>query len=244
MTQDETWLLTEKYNGIPNDAFLHDCTRLQQGEPLAYVIGWVPFLTTRITLATHPLIPRPETEYWTNQAIEEMRTRGDVPLSILDLCAGSGCIGISVLHALPKTHVDFVEIEERHHETIAANLTENTISSSRAHILGGDLFERVTNRYDFILANPPYIDPVLDRTEESVKRYEPSEALYGGDGGLVFIEEILAKVAHFLAPDGVLFLEHEPEQSKRIRECAQHYTLHTETRVDQYGVNRFTRVLL
>jgi len=244
MTQDEEWLLKEKYAGIASEAFLKDRERLFQGEPLGYVIGWVPFLDVRITLDSHPLIPRPETEYWTELMIKEMKAQRDHGLYVLDLCAGSGCIGIEVLHAITDAHVDFAELEERHHSTIRQNLVLNGINMDRARLLGGDLLEHVTRRYDYILANPPYIDPALDRTSESVRTFEPHEALYGGQDGLSLIKRIIAEAPKFLTPRGTLVIEHEPEQSEEIAHLGGRSGFAPETHRDQFGIERFTKLVL
>lgn len=243
MTQDETWLLTEKYDGILTEAFEQDRLRLAQGEPLGYIIGWVPFLDTHITLNSHPLIPRPETEYWTEMVIKDMRVRS-TPIHALDLCAGSGCIGIALLKAIENTQVDFAELVDSHHETIRANIVLNEIDPDRTRIIGGDLFEHVTDRYDLILTNPPYIDPVLDRTTESVKGFEPHTALYGGTHGLELIERIVKEAPKFLKPYGVLILEHEPEQTEHIARLAHEAGFVAETHTDQFHVQRFTRMVL
>jgi release factor glutamine methyltransferase len=92
-------LLQDKYNGIQTPEFETDVKRLESGEPLAYVIGWQPFCGTKIFLDSHPLIPRPETEYLVNKIITELSDKQN--LKILDLCAGSGCIGVALLQALP-----------------------------------------------------------------------------------------------------------------------------------------------
>jgi release factor glutamine methyltransferase len=164
MTQEETWLLQEKYKGEQNDAFFADCDRLKDGEPLAYLIGSIPFLNTTIYLdlpdrqaGSKPLIPRTETEFWVEQIISQIN-KGQtfaVCSRILDLCAGSGCIGVAVLKNVPNVTVDFVEIDGHHHELIKKNILENNIDISRANIFGGDLFENITEKYDYILTNPP-----------------------------------------------------------------------------------------
>lgn len=244
MTRDEEWLLREKYRGERTGEFLADRARLHGGEPVAYVIGWAPFLNTKIFLVSHPLIPRPETEFWVERAIKELHTYGG-PASgrVLDLCAGSGCIGVAVLKSVPNASVDFVEIDGQHHETIEKNIQENGIDSSRTHILGGDLFENVSGTYNFILANPPYIDPVLNRTEESVRTYEPKEALYGGHRGLEIIERIVKESPRFLTEHGVLYIEHEPEQAEAIRRLGEENGFSVVTYKDQYENYRFSRLL-
>jgi HemK-like putative methylase len=240
MTSDETWLLKEKYNGIPSPAFHKDCERLQHGEPLAYVIGWVPFLETRIALDSRPLIPRPETEYWVTMATQEMRERGGVELRVLDLCAGSGCVGIAVLASLPHAQVDFVEIDEAHKNTIEQNLTLNDLDPRRATIAITDLFIGLGGTYDYILSNPPYIDPARDRTQTSVRRYEPAIALYGGKHGVELLTRIITGAHAFLKPQGTLYLEHEPEQSDEVAFVGKEQGFKTETHHDQYGVERFS----
>ncbi|MEM9336764.1 MAG: hypothetical protein AAGA35_02840 [Patescibacteria group bacterium] len=110
MNRDETWLLEEKYNGEESDEFLADVKRLKNGEPLAYVIGWIPFLDCQIWLDSHPLIPRPETEFWTERAITSIIGLSALtphPVHILDLCAGSGCVGTIVATSLPVARFDF-----------------------------------------------------------------------------------------------------------------------------------------
>ena len=94
--KDIAWLLEEKYNGEKTDSFFTDCRKLALGEPLGYIIGHVPFLNTKIHLDSRPLIPRPETEYWTELAINQIKeydssrsTLGletSEPLRVIDMC--------------------------------------------------------------------------------------------------------------------------------------------------------------
>ncbi len=239
INQETTWLLRDKYNGIKNPEFENDIKRLQSGEPLAYIIGWQPFCGVKIHLDSQPLIPRPETEYLTNLAITEMRGRRRRP-RILDLCAGSGCIGVALLKALPTSMVDFVELDESHHATILKNIRENEIDEKRARIYGGDLFENITNTYDIIITNPPYIDPELsDRIDENVLKFEPELALFGGSKGMQIITKIAQNAPNFMKSDGILYIEHEPEQVSAIRELLPQ----SEVIKDQFGIDRFTKFI-
>jgi len=235
MNQEQNWLLQDKYNGIESDAFLDDVKKLESGIPLAYIIGWMPFCGAKIYLDSHPLIPRPETEYWTMLAIEKIKNIKNP--KILDLCAGSGCIGVAVLKHIPESSVDFVEIDENHHSTIKKNIQENGIDSKRTRIFGESLFENITDQYDMILTNPPYIDPKLsDRIGESVRGHEPDLALFGGNDGMELIKEILTKSGQFLKPGGMLYLEHEPEQVQMIQELLPGI----ESVKDQFDIIRFS----
>jgi len=259
-SQEEQWLLSEKYGGEKSEAFFADCKSLALGTPLGYLIGHVPFLDCTIHLDGRPLIPRTETEFWVERAIEEITMSqatnpslfaggGHRPTThILDLCAGSGCIGVAVAHAVPQTSVDFCEIDARLLPTIEKNCQVNNLAPERYQIYHANLFgqtpstrqDRVLGRYDFILSNPPYIDPAVDRTTDSVKTHEPHLALYGGAGGMEVIEQIIAAAQPHMAPGGQLWIEHEPEQSNAISVLADKYNFACTTHVDQYDVQRYS----
>ncbi|MBX4181661.1 HemK family protein methyltransferase [Candidatus Parcubacteria bacterium] len=205
--------------------------------PEAYNIGFCPFINTTIWLDSKPLIPRTETEYWVNEVIQEIRKTKFNSLKILDLCAGSGCIGIAVAKELPSAQVDFVELDPAHHETIRKNLRENNIEADRTQIFGGNLFENVSKQYDIIVSNPPYIDMSLKRVAESVLENEPHLALDGGVEGLEIIDAILAEFPKHLKPNGILYLEHEPEQVEHLSKNI----LYVNSYPDQYGVLRYSK---
>jgi release factor glutamine methyltransferase len=237
---DEARLLKEKYGGVHSAEFLKDCGRLQNGEPLAYVIGTIPFLDTIIHLDSRPLIPRAETEFWTERAIAAINRSGRNEPAVLDLCAGSGAIGIAVAKAIPAAQVTFAELEKKHLPTIEKNLDANGISCTCYKVFASDLFENVPGTFDFILSNPPYIDPAIDRAEESVKRYEPYTALYGGAHGMELIERIVIESPMHVRNGGQLWIEHEPEQVTRIHELAREHSFVVSTCKDQYGVDRYS----
>ncbi len=240
MTQEEMWLLAEKWHGEKTEGFFADCERLKTGEPLAYIIGTIPFLNTIIHLDSHPLIPRSETEFWVQQVLQEMMKKNTNEITVLDLCAGSGCIGVAVLKNIEATHVDFAEIDVRHHATIQKNIEKNAIDPNRTRIFGGDLFEQITDTYEYILTNPPYIDPMLDRTEPSVTHFEPERALYGGTDGLTYITRIISEARRFLKPNGTLVIEHEPEQTEHIRAMGTSHGFFVSTKEGQYSIERYT----
>lgn len=238
MNNEEIWLLKEKYNGEKTDGFFVDVLKLKAGVPLAYLIGHVPFLSATIYLDSHPLIPRTETEFWVEKAIADIRKFPNP--KVLDLCAGSGCIGIAVLKALAEASVDFAEIDVAHHETIRKNREQNSIDASRGHIYGGNLFELITDMYDVILSNPPYIDASAGTVDEQVFHNEPHGALFGGHLGLELIERIIAEAPTHLTPNGRLYIEHEPHQSARIQACGLRYGFSVQTMSDQYNIERYS----
>ncbi|MFT5849424.1 MAG: release factor glutamine methyltransferase [Patiriisocius sp.] len=268
MNQEEQWLLTEKYRGVESEAFHADLVLLNSGTPLGYLIGTIPFLNCVIHLDSQPLIPRTETEFWTEKAIEAIQKNELKQSYVLDLCAGSGAIGVAVAKSIPGAHVTFSEIDSAHLPTIQKNIDSNlqTATSSRSvleqqsdtekriSVVQSDLFaalpksadcsstdlERLEGGYDFILTNPPYIDPALDRTETSVKMHEPHLALYGGTDGMECIVRIIAETRTHLSSNGQLWIEHEPEQSEAIAILGKEAGFTTTTHKDQYGIERYT----
>ncbi len=240
MSQDSEWLLKEKYNGEKSKAFFTDIKQLAMGQPLSYLIGHVPFLNTTIHLDSHPLIPRPETEFWTDKAIDEIKHSGPPAPRVLDLCAGSGCIGTAVAKSIPTAIIDFSEIDDAHIKTIEKNLKENKVARKRVCAVHSSLFTKLPYRYDFILSNPPYIDETKNTVDDSVKGFEPHIALFGGKGGMEIIIQIIEQAKHHLVSGGQLWLEHEPEQAEFIKALGDRHLYTVSTHRDQYGTERYS----
>lgn len=248
-SQEIAWLLKEKYHGEKTPSFYLDVTRLESGEPLAYIIGSIPFLNANIYLDSRPLIPRVETEFLVDKVIEEISKSKSKPtdIKILDLCAGSGCIGVAIAKAFPTVKIDFIEFDSEHLSTIKKNCSQNNLDSESYRIFQGDLFNIKSDsklyQYDYIISNPPYIDPTLNRTDNSVRDFEPSLALYGGEKGMELIEQIILKSPKYLVKGGQLWIEHEPEQVELIENLSnKHFKSITHT--DQYQLKRFTKLVL
>ena len=233
MTRDEQWLLNEKYNGKETPAYEADKERLAENEPLGYIIGWQPFLGLKIFLDSKPLIPRTETEWWTEQLFGEI-SAPSAKLKILDLCAGSGAIGCAALAKLPTAHIYFGEIDPAHEATIQKNIRENKLDSSRADIRIGDLFEPFGDlRFDIIATNPPYV-PSNRRLPKSVVDYEPAQALFAGEDGLDLIRRIATELPKRLTANGVAWIECDSEHALTARTLFEIQGLSAKIRTDQY----------
>jgi release factor glutamine methyltransferase len=213
--KEDLWLLHEKHGGKESPEFFEDLRRIESGEPVDYVIGFSEFLGAKIDLSFHPMIPRQETEFWVEKAMQS------VPLkktNILDMFAGSGCIGIALLKHFPEALVDFGEKDPRLILQIEKNLSLNGINPERAHVYETDVFKKIPpKRYDFIFANPPYISH--DRKYQvarPVLEHEPHLALFTDDDGLFFVKKMLDEAPGFLAPKGKLFMEFDAWQKEKI----------------------------
>ena len=250
--QEIELLQRDKYDGNADADLSADLERLASGEPLAYVIGWIPFLGLKIylntdhssdssTQTTRPLIPRPETEWWTEMLITHLKYKfGDNAFTLLDLCAGSGAIGLAVLSAFPNVHISFAELNPAYASLILKNVRENRLDESHVVIHSGDLFSTFPDaHFNLIATNPPYI-PEDRGTElfESVTKFEPHEALFAGADGLSIIKRIITESPTHLLPDGEVWMECDISniaEAETLFQSTSSPVPETTIHEDQYG---------
>jgi HemK-like putative methylase len=239
------WIIRDKYGGEGGSRVAADLVRLERGEPLDYIIGWVPFLGCRIDLSLRPFIPRPETEYWVKAIIQEIRRAEQSrrePLKILDMFAGSGCIGIAALADTERAFVDFAEKEERCIRQIKINLLQNGIREDRSRLIQSDFFEKAGELYDWILANPPYVPDGRGKIlPHSVTRYEPWGAIFSGSDGMGHIRRFLHDAKKFLRPQGKIVMEFDSSQGKEIEAILAKERYGAVFFRDQYGRPRWLK---
>ena len=250
LEREKRWLLDEKYAGKETPEYHRDLKRLVSGEPVDYLIGHREFLGCHIDLSCHPLIPRNETEYWTQQLITNHSSPTTGTLRVLDIFAGSGCIGIAVLRHLPHTTVDFIEYNPQFVQQIKKNLALNDIDSSRYHVYKSDMFDSTPqwlDHWDVIVANPPYIaHDRVDTVQESVHSHEDHGSLYADDDGLYFVKKLINELPHRLAPGGSCYIEYDPWQTDLITQYLDnhHPTLSYQITKDQFGKDRVVKIIL
>lgn len=240
---EELWIIKDKYNSLVDKCSSDDLLRLKRGEPVDYIIGWKPFLGCKIDLSFKPLIPRAETEFWVEKTISEI---GKKKLKILDVFAGSGCVGIAILKHCPNTKVDFAEIDKNLIKQIKLNSKINGAKKTRSNVILSDIFTHIKGRYDFILANPPYIPTKhLSKVQKSVLLHEPHRALFGGETGLKFITTFLKQAKKHLNKGGQIRLEIDPSQKKSLEKIVKEnsYTSLSFEK-DQYGRWRLAIIIL
>jgi len=264
--KEAEWLLKEKYSGKENKKYKQDLKRLKKLEPVDYVIGFKEFLGCKIDLSKKPLIPRPETEFWVSQALEEVKkavafkkSSEDVKsivqrswghenykLKALDVFSGSGCIGVSALVHGPNLLCDFVEKDGKAILQIKINLKNNFVDSKRYKIIKSDIFSKVKGKYDFIFANPPYIPTKnKNRIQKSVLKYEPKIALFGGKDGMLFINKFLKQAKNHLNANGKIFMEFDSPQKNKIEKLIKKIGYKkSEFYQDQYGRFRWVVIFL
>ena len=183
--------------------------RRLKGEPVAYLIGEWEFYGLTLDVSRDVLIPRPDTETLVERGILFVR---DLPdgTRVLDLCAGSGCIGLAIADNCPNTRVILAEWSEEALRVCRQNIRRCGLTQ-QANPVQADALEpppRLLRDFDLILCNPPYI-PTLDigRLDVSVRDYEPRIALDGGEDGLKFYRAVAKKWKAALKPGGKLIFE-------------------------------------
>ena len=182
--------------------------RRMAGEPVAYLIGEWEFYGLPLDISQDVLIPRADTEVLAEQAIAYIKTLGDC--RVLDLCAGSGCIGLAIAAQAPQARVVLGEIDDSALKICRQNIRRNGLSA-RVMPIQADAREkpaRSLGEFQCIVSNPPYI-PTGDIAglEPSVRDYEPHMALDGGADGMEFYHSITEQWKEALAPGGRLYFE-------------------------------------
>ena len=231
--------------------------------PVEYEKGYTKFLNCKIDLRNRVFIPRIETEFWVKKAFKNCKLQiANCKLKkvkILDIFAGSGCIGIAVLKNIKNSRVDFADIDKRAIEQIKINLKLSRISPKRYKIyqsntraerkvkkrfISSTLFEKLKGKYDVIFANPPYVaKEKIKEVQPSVLKYEPKRAILAGKKGLFYIRKFLKEVKKFLKPDGIIYLEFDPEQKNEISNILKKENYkNSKFFKDQFKKWRWTRI--
>jgi ribosomal protein L3 glutamine methyltransferase len=181
-------------------------TRVEQRVPVAYLIGEARFAGLDFFVDENVLIPR--------SPIAELIEEGFAPwlepdqvTSVLDLCCGSGCIGIACAYAFPQALVDVSDISPAALEVAARNIERHRLED-RVRALRADVYDGLDGeRYDLIVSNPPYVSSAEMATLPPEYRHEPPLALAAGEDGMDIVTQILAGATDCLRPGGILVVE-------------------------------------
>ncbi|MCL1803850.1 MAG: peptide chain release factor N(5)-glutamine methyltransferase [Eubacteriaceae bacterium] len=190
--------------------------RRAKGEPVAYITNRREFYGSSFFVDSRVLIPRPETEVLVDQALALLK--GAENPRILDICCGSGCIGISVAINLGKCDLALSDISSEAIQVAKINALR-AMPGKRAEFYVGDLFGPLQQEppFDAILSNPPYIaDSEMSGLSCSIRAYEPALALQAGPGGLDLIDKIITQAPDYIKSGGFLAIEAGHSQSEAV----------------------------
>ena len=212
--------------------------RRKDREPTAMILGEWDFMGLTFRLNKSTLIPEQDTEVLVETALEELKRRGpgEAPLRILDLCTGSGCILLSLLHELRNADGLGTDLSEEALEAARENAVRLGLQE-RAAFRQGDLWEPVGDeRFDLIVSNPPYVPTdVIPTLEPEVRCGEPYAALDGGEDGLVFYRRIMEEATGHLKPSGIIIVESGFDEAAQIAALMQDQKLRGIRTVKDYG---------
>ena len=200
----------ELYASEAIEARLGDLTaRYLAGCPLAYLLGQWDFRGLTLTVTPDVLIPRDDTLAVTELAIERLQGR-EGPLRVLDLCTGSGCIGLAIADAVPNARVTLGDVSPAALRVAKQNIS-NLGFSTRVTAFELDALKPAPaflGQFDVLVSNPPYITKMeMAELEPSVRDFEPHLALDGGEDGLDFYRAIVRNYGGLVKPGGALCFE-------------------------------------
>lgn len=189
---------------------------LKQGKPLQYVLSNAPFYGYDFYVNKNVLIPRFDTEVLVEEANKLITEKFD-KAKVLDLCTGSGCIGITLKLLNDNLDVTLADISP---DALDVAKINNDKFNLKLEIIESDLFSNIHDKYDIITCNPPYIgheEEIMDL----VKNNEPHLALYADDEGLFYYKKIFKEIKSYLNEKYILFFELNSELSDKILELAK-----------------------
>lgn len=224
----DAWLLLEYVTGISRARFLAErelpmeqeaCKRYtellrQRGGhiPLQHLTGEQEFMGFPFLVNSHVLVPRQDTETLVETALKWLRPG----MRVLDLCTGSGCIAVSLWKLCPGIAVDALDVSG---DALAVARENGRRMGAQIGWIQSDLYEAVSQQYEMIVSNPPYIPTaVIAGLSEEVRLHEPYQALDGKEDGLFFYRRIIAGAAGHLKPGGLLLFEIGYDQAEAVSE--------------------------
>lgn len=219
--------------------YRHGILMRKNHKPLQYITGEQEFMGFSFRVNPHVLIPRQDTEILVETVLQELKKRskaGKQNCKILDLCCGSGCIGLSIWKLLEqewkpesnKSEMDvgmevmdswMVTLSDISREALAVAEENAKELGAQAEFIESDLFQAIHGTFDVIVSNPPYIpSKVVDTLMPEVREQEPRLALDGNKDGLYFYRKIVEQLKEYLEDEGCIFFEIGFDQAEDVRQ--------------------------
>lgn len=221
-----------------------DCQRVEEGlirllndEPLAYVLGEWDFYGMTLKVNENVLIPRDDTCAVVELALEEAKKRAG-EIRVLDLCTGSGCIGLAIAKNAPNARVTLADISPAALAVAKENITSQKLTG-RVVCTTVDALKKppaFLGKFDIIVSNPPYITTAEMKTlPKSVDAFEPHLALHGGDDGLVFYRSIVENFRSVLKNNGTVCFEFGEHQGDAVAQILTENGFTVQKRTKDYN---------
>ena len=196
--------------------------KLASNVPIQYIINKQEFMGLNFYVDENVLIPQPDTEILVEEVINMCRnincSEPEKTIKVLDLCTGSGSIGVSIAKNIKKCEITLSDISYDALEIAQKNSAEVTgdTQNNKIKIIQSDLFEKIEEKFDIIVSNPPYIETKTIQTLDKEVQMEPIIALDGGEDGLDLYRRIIKEAYKYLYNNGILALEIGYNQKDRV----------------------------
>lgn len=193
--------------------------KIKEGYPVQYIIGYVNFYGLKININENTLIPRYETEYLIEKTLNYIKKYNFKKPNILDMCTGSGCIGLTLKHEIADSKVTLSDISSYALEI--AKLNKDNLDLD-VEIIESNLFDKINSKnYDVLISNPPYV--MENEPLPKTVLYEPSLALYSKKEGTYHIEEILKESQKYLNNKFLIALEINEKSEELLTNIIKKY---------------------
>jgi len=246
LKKDRIYIAVHINDSVEKDiytSFISQCKRRADGEPSAYITGSKEFMGLEFCVNPSVLIPRPETELIVEHIISRYQDR---PVSIIDICTGSGAIACSLAYYLPRAKITATDISSEALNTARINAEKLGVSDRVSFTLHDALgnFE-FGKSFDLAVSNPPYIrSDVIETLETNVKNYEPHIALDGGNDGLIFYRNIVDNIESLIISGGELVFEIGCDQGEDLRKIMSSKFKDIQITKDYAGLDRLASGIL
>ena len=228
---------TEDLNKKSSEKYKECIDNLCKNIPLQYITNKQEFMGLELYVDENVLIPQPDTEVLVEEVINIARKENKT--DILDLCTGSGAIGISIAKNIDNLNVTLSDISKKVLKVAKKNC--NCVDKKeQIKIIQSDLFENIEGKFDIIVSNPPYIKSSVIKTLDKEVQNEPLLALDGGEDGLEIYRRIINEAYEYLNSDGYLCLEIGYDQKDEIVDLIKNSNKYTEIycKKDLAGIDR------
>lgn len=213
--------------------FIDGIQKLKNKIPLAYITGKQAFWGREFLVNCHTLIPRPDSECMIDAVIDFVNKNFVTAPKILDLGTGTGCLAITLAKELPNSQVVAVDFSLDALEL--ANKNAKNISADNCVFIHSDWFDEISNLFDIIISNPPYIAPNDKHLDDLVA--EPITALVAKNDGLADIYHIIKHAKNYLHNQGILLIEHGFNQTKQVQDIFCQFEFGDIDTIKDYGGN-------